>query len=46
MNFLEEVFKEFKYHTENTDLDILKKYMENGEELNNSKYEEFCRLEE
>ena len=45
LEFLEKLFKDFKFYTENTDVELLKEYLYKGEEINERIYNEFCDLE-
>ncbi len=45
LEFLESLYKDFQYYTENVDLAVLKDYMEKGDEINKRIYDKFCKLE-
>lgn len=45
LEFLEKLFKDFKYYTENTEIELLKEYIYKGEEINEKIYNDFCDLE-
>lgn len=46
MIFLEKLYRDFKFYTEDNDVELIKEYMEHGEEKNAELYEQFCQLEE